>query len=566
MRFEYQTPLDRGYYSAGNFWPDESPKLEEPVIPIKEIGTTIVEKDPRTGANIVQNAQAAIRAGTGNMQIVMTTPSTAAIGGRPKAYGKEVREALKEITKANEVVISGIEMPTSSISNLSGFNPQTGNMSEEKRQQDMEEVRDAIKFAADVAGGGGVDIWSQEFPRSIFDARWNRTDKKWKENFEAYPEEEKHAVKHLVDTRDGRIIQEIRMSQKISQPQWLQAEKSYVDNNGNKIKKDDFVDYDGNKITMDKRVPKYNEETNRFEIREVGWEYFKDEAKKMNDEMRENAKKEGKSVDPKKLVTPEQAFLKGTLQAQIGIAEGYADYYNRNTDDLFEQRNAIKGQLKIKNVEDRQPIRLARDTYLTDEDLNNENLRLRLNEMDKLIEQNKELSVSQLMQAEDLRRRMDYIETAEEYAKKKAIESYAELGVFAMDESKARNTVKPLYVGPELGWPQQWGGHPEEFTELIKSARKEMVNRLTQPKVQGGREMGRKEAEKLSEKHVKGLLDTGHMGMWLNHFKRKEGESEDRRLKRFEKWYLDQTEKLAKEGVVGSVYLPFLFLQILLIQ
>ena len=40
------------------------------------------------------------------------------------------------------------------------------------RDKDGREVRYAVKFAADVAGGGGVDVWSQEFQRNIFDAKF----------------------------------------------------------------------------------------------------------------------------------------------------------------------------------------------------------------------------------------------------------------------------------------------------------------------------------------------------------------------------------------------------------
>ena len=159
------TPMERGYYEP----PKDSVSIEEPIVSISSIGQTVPEKDPRTGAHIIQTTQAAIRAGASRIQWVQTTPSTNPIGGRVKSYGKDAREALRELIKVNEVQVAGWEMPTSSITNLSGYNPQSGNISEEKRHEDMNEVRDAIRFVGEVSNGGGVDIWSQEFPRTMFD-------------------------------------------------------------------------------------------------------------------------------------------------------------------------------------------------------------------------------------------------------------------------------------------------------------------------------------------------------------------------------------------------------------
>ena len=89
----YQSPMDRQYYAPQSFDdPGASmsgpavPNIEDPLIPLNELGETVVEKDPRTGANILQNVTAAIRAGAGNIQLTMSTPPDQAIGGRSKAY------------------------------------------------------------------------------------------------------------------------------------------------------------------------------------------------------------------------------------------------------------------------------------------------------------------------------------------------------------------------------------------------------------------------------------------------------------------------------------------------
>ncbi|MBI5880848.1 hypothetical protein HZB90_01830 [archaeon] len=272
------SPMDREYYSSS-----EKPKLEKPIIPINELGVTVPEKDPVTGGNILQNIEANIRQGASTMQLVMNVSHMNQIGGRPKAYGKEVRESIRELIRANNVKIEGLEMPTSSMSNLSGFDPQRFNISEQKRQQDLQEVKDAIKFIADVAGGGGVDIWSQEFTRNISDAPWNVTGNH-AGKFEAYKEEEKYGTEFLVDKRTGHVMQELRHSSDIYEPVYSKAEKDRdgEDRAGNpvKIRAGDWIDMDGkwinpfNKEELLHRVPDWDDVNKKFKTAPVKWEHI----------------------------------------------------------------------------------------------------------------------------------------------------------------------------------------------------------------------------------------------------------------------------------------------------
>ena len=111
---EYYHPLERGEEFLA---PEEEPQVEKPILPISQIGATVPEHDP-VFKNMVQTVQANIRRGMGTMQIVLQTPPESAIGGRPKAYGKEIREAIKEVIKANEVKIKGVELPTQMVEHL----------------------------------------------------------------------------------------------------------------------------------------------------------------------------------------------------------------------------------------------------------------------------------------------------------------------------------------------------------------------------------------------------------------------------------------------------------------
>ncbi len=566
FRTGYYIPMDRGYYTEAMM--EGEPKLEEPIIPIHELGQTVPERDPRTGANILQTTEAAIKAGTGSIQFVLTTPPDAAIGGRPKAYGKEVREAIRELAKANEVMISGVELPTA-ISNLSGYNAQTGTISDEQRYRDLNEVRDAIRFMADISGGGAVDIVSMEFPRTIFDATWNKEVKPGVTEFIAYPEESQKAVKHLVDDRTGRIIQEIRLNQEVPYPEWNRyiGEEPYMDEKGNTVNTGDYIDYENNKVERAKRVPRLNEQ-GEMEIIARRWEDFKQEAEEIN---REEEQRLGRVLRPEERKTVQEAFMYATTESQESIARGWALLYGGNIKREIEQLEKLKKARKLyerieKNLSEEEKWKIMRETgsivpnivpseYKTPTEILDDAMRrVRID-----IDSHREMARGQLQQAEEAAILRRHITTAEKYAKAKSTEGYALAGIYAMDEThKNPNVKRDVSIGPEIGWPGTWGGHPTEFVELVKTARDQMADLLSQKEIYGKpnphfRGMAREEAELEAKKHIKGLFDTAHMAMWYNHFRREPGESEEQRLQSFRKWYLEQVDYLTQQDVVGSI-------------
>ncbi len=550
----YYTPMDREYHSP----PVEGPRMEKPIIPINELGVTVVEKDPMTGGNIIQNVDAAIRQGASKMQLVFNQSSHQAIGGRPKAYGKEVRENIRELTRVNDVMIEGVEMPTSSMSNLSGFDPQRFNISEQKRQQDLREVKDAIKFLADTAGGGGVDIWSQEFTRNIVDAPWNQKGK-WAGQFEAYEAEDKFATEYLVDKRTGQVMQEVRHSSDIYEPVYdvAQEDREGFDRKGNKvqIKKGDWVDMDGRWINpMDKeellhRVPKWDNVNKKFETRRVGWEEIVDRNQNFNERY-------GTQYDP-----GEYAF-RLQLENKWIQARGHSLFYTTRYNEERKSLEALKKALKYyEKLEDTMPEEEQWKIMQEDPSLRGMFIPPTYKKPTEIIKQNieqtehhlkhvHEASAASDAQADEVVRTMDEVVSLKKYAKEKAVESYAEAGISALDETRHNRKVeRPIHVGPEIGWPTGYGGHPEEFIELIKESRKEMAKRLVKE-----RGFSMSEADETAKKHLKGCFDTSHVGMWLDHFKKEHPqESEEHRRARFNKWYMDMVKKMHEEGVIGSV-------------
>ncbi len=467
-------------------------KLEDPIIPISELGVTVPETD-RTGkfASIVQNVQAAIRRGTGKLQLVMTEPHTNVVGGRFKGHGREVREAIKEVLLANDAELVGIELPTS-LNNLSGLDQQKGVFSEEIRQKHLQEVRDAIKFASDIGQGGEIDIVSFEFPRTVFDAKWNR-EGKWKGVF-SVPEEEKRSNIQFVDGTSGKVQQLDRDN--LPPPQGLEGEgkpwkwKEYEEL-AEEIKKNP------GKYAQYKDILGNNKEDWAFDLLKDSF-YGKTERQAKRQEL----------------------------------------YHKMEAKKLEHNANAMKQRLVAKFGTDNE-----KSWDKNDEEYKEYKFHSDFAEQERI--QAKEYA-SKVKQEEKMIKELRPLST---YAKENSIKSYAEAGIWAMDEThNSKHIKRPIAVGPEIGWPHAYGGHPEEFIELIKSARRKMAEDLI-----AKRGYTIEQANEQAKMHIKGTFDTGHMGMWLEKFRPEL--PWDKRVKEFNKWYMDYAKKLADSGTVGGIQL-----------
>ncbi len=550
FRTAYYGPMDREYHEAATEAPAPV-SVEEPIFPISQLGETVPEHDP-TGRfkNIIQTTQAAIRGGAGTVQIVLMTPPESAIGGRPKAYGKEVRETLKEVALASQVNIAGVELPTG-LNNLAGFDYQNLVFSDEKRKQSLDEVKDAIKFAADIGRGGGVDIVSWEFPRGINEAPWQKTDPLSAKKFEQVGEQR---IGWLVDRRTGRTVQ---------------------------FRKDEIqhLPYDP-KDFKELEPPKPGE---KIPLQKFKWEDFQrwqDHATKQiqqgvdpdtgepltqeKKQLYEQRIKEGKPP-----ITAEELYVSKQLQGQIRSLKGWESYYSIQAEEMNERIERIKQGLEPDTGRPMPPEK-------------REQVEKKM--LPRLQDRYQDFIHSargQAQQAAELEERRENLKPIEDYALWRSTRTYAEAGIEAMktyEQGRAKGTVtKPLYVGPEIGWPGYYGSHPDEFIKLVKKSREEMINLLTNPMVKvpdpiAGEKwvqnpyrdptIGKDQAKELADKHIKGLFDTSHMGMWLAHFKPldkdpKTGrpETEDARIGRFKKWYLDEVKKIADAGVVGGIQL-----------
>jgi len=464
----YSTPMDQDYHGTFKQADKRSDVEGEPIFPIHMIGTTVPENDP-TGRNknIVEGVDAAFRGGAGNIQLVMQVPGqTSGMGGGPKAYGEEVREAIREVQRASGGKITGIELPTQ-INNLSGFTQQ--GFSEEQRQTALDEVRDSIKFVGDIAGGGGVDIVSWEFPRNFEDADWWKKDTPFKQRGEE---------QILIVNRDtGQLAAPFKKDQ------------------------DQFMNIDP---TTFKETPN---KTHRWE-----WGDFQNWSKK-----------EGKD--------PGVLWIQHRVDTQLNRLKG-------------EESRAV-----YRNQEIDQRLRLLKQRgELNEEEKKEKDILTGVHEGAQ-----QELQAIQ-EQKRELEEEKGRYKPVDEFALNKSTDSYAQAGIWALQETEKNEYVRKgkgeVHVGPEMGWPQYYGSHPTEWVNLILESRRKMADRLVEED-----SYSESEAKKLAKEHIKGMVDTSHLGMWFQSFK--PSLPWDERITQFKKWYKGQMEYLAEQNkehdIIGGI-------------
>ncbi len=586
---DYYTPMDRGY--LGNNVKDISPdaNIEQPIVPIKELGQSVTEG--RQFGTLIQSSTAAIRAGAGQIEL---QPGMGG-GEEPlgvESYGKDAREALRELAKVNEITFSSVHTPPQ-IGNMSGFNPQQGGFSDEYRKKEIEEVRAAILFAAETTQGGAVVVHTGEFQRPMFDAPWNK-----QEQFKSYEEEPERAIKPLVDIRTGKTIQEVRMNQLVPRAVWNRYEEGnefwekhngqpHPDDKGNIVKPGDYIDYEGRVVVRAKRVPVYDEENNTFLVHREKWGDLVKEAEDRNEEKEREL---GRPLTQEETITPEEAFLHATTETQEAIARGWAGNYGSHARNYFRSIQKYKEALEFyKKLEGKIPKEELWKIERQHEEFGLQRIGLvpfeskrpteiikdALRDAREGFASVKEMVTGQLQSAEDQKILREHAVSASKYAIRQSMKSYAEAGIEAMQQSDNNpHAQRDIFVAPENIFPDMgYGSHPEELRELVQNARKKMLQYLTEKQIEdpAGRTgenghirmvdnpyytgMDKKQAEKEARDHIKATLDTQHMGMWFNNFKQEPGETRQLRKKRFDKWYLQEVEKLSKEDIVGNIHL-----------
>ncbi len=580
----YMMPMDREY---GKSTPSDN-STNDVGVGAGDIGLSLgLGPTPNVSA-----VSAKMRAGVKTAELTfMGAGKGSGQGHTPEYYGKLQRQALREMQEANEYNFT--THASVGVYGLAGMDQQ-GNFSKQNKNMAINEIKRAIEFAADVGQGGPVVVHTGEFQRPLVDSPWNEKGE-FADKFKMYDEEKERAAYRVIDSRTGGLIQEARKNKKVARPVWNTSEEGteYVDFDGRKkvaqssFDKDGrviYMDFFGNRINDEDRVPQFNREKGKFEVRQLGWEDLQKEAEQMTLRAKEVWKnwksgkiseeefnnsywirfKDMKSEDEIK-VRPEEAYIISTFETNAANSRGWAHYYGGSFDEHVENINKLKKAHEFyKKIEDEtdeeEKWKLKKefgkqfgDLLPAETKYPSEIIKKLIRDEERQIKQSQEASASQWAQAAEAVETIRHVESAESYALKEAYDAYAEAGITAMMNSdkleKQGKLKKPVSVAMENLFPESYGAHPDELITLVEGSRERMKNMLVQ------RGMSEKQAEKETKEHINATFDTGHLNMWRKYWQSDPKKSLEENDKEFDKWALKKVEKLAEKGIVGHLHL-----------
>lgn len=603
---QYAHPMDREYGrpSGGDT------STNDIGVGVKDIGFSL-------GLGPVQNVQAlAARMRPGMKKLELTFMGMGkgnAQAHTPGMYGSKQRQALKELQAANKFDFT--THASVGIMGLAGMD-QRGNFSKEHRERAIDEIKNAIDFAADVTGGGPIVVHSGEFIRPIADADWNQKGP-WKDKFHFYGGEEKDVVYRVVDNRTGETLTGIPKSRKVSRPVWNRYEQenerfwkkekgqAYKDEKNNIVKHGDFIDYEGNKvISYNDRVPRFNFHTGEFEVQQIDWKKLQDEAQEMsrqaqgefqrfasysdeelerNNDFQESiwrerikAIREGRG-DKATLLTihPEEAAIVAALETNAAQDKGWAFRYSQEFDTAIKKIDHNKDEIQKaqslleharkqgvpKHILEQMQREAGREVSPQ------EGLALLQREVQQQVDtKNQEIdharramkeynqtSSAASARAEETKERMRYIQSAPSYALQQSYEAYADAAVTAMRESRHLEQKGQLKRPLALAVENLF---PESYgahpDELINLVEKSRDAMVRRLTKEG---MDQAEAVEKARQHLFATFDTAHCNMWWKYWKGDENKTMAQNKEEFDKWMLSKVEEMAKKKIVGHLHL-----------
>ena len=595
LMVSYDNAMDPGSYGQGD---GENGAAEPPPnvdLGIQDIGMSV---PMGISAQNISGIYAKIRAGAGNIEIGF--PGT--IRGQrqqqtPGMYGKEHRQAIRELGAINEVNFT--THASYGIMGLSGFtgdNPYNVWFQKEYKKQAVDEIKRAIEFARDTAGGGSVVVHTGEVERPIADQPWAKEHGKF--IFKQYEDEFETSRVRVVDDRTGQVTQ-VRKNMRVYRPKWLKADHDYegVDTKGNtiSIKKGDYIDYTDKKIPDEDifnpekgRVPMYDQNSGRFTDEPYNWERMKQEAKERNEWKARQLDKKVEDLTDDERVDVDEIHVRSSMETQEGHSRGWSMQYGVDTYRHIENIKKLEKALEFYTELDSQipekekwkiqqmvpssmreyvggliPPDAKDPVAVLERALKTEKHNLLFS---------RQASDSQLLQAEDNAEQQQHMVSAHKYAVKEAVKGYAEAGIHAMDCTI--DDKRPVTITMENIFPERYGGHPQELKELIQKARVEMVKRLTDPEIldpsgikEGDngqvrtinnpwfRGISKEQAQEEAEEHIKATLDTGHLNVWRKYWQEDPKKTKEQNDGDFKKWMLNEVEDLAKNKMIGNVHL-----------
>ncbi|MBI4739820.1 hypothetical protein HY772_09895 [Candidatus Woesearchaeota archaeon] len=584
----YAHSMDRAYFVNEQNSQEVIPEgKKKPVVGVKDIGMTVID-GPNAG-RFSQSITAALRSGASRLELQPIPAGGGSSGGDVDEYGYEERQEIKDLAKINEVELTSVHVHHSTVANLSGMSRE--GFSEHQRYTIIDEVKRHIDFAADAIDGGSIVVHTAEFPRAIGESR--HIDKRY---FEGFPGEEKERIHSLINPQTGQIVN-IREDQEVWVPVPEKDEKGRIkwltDEQGRPVVDEFWRTHPAHthKFNEDGTLkPEYAADSKLFYIPTLKYDLqgnirTEKQSFKLFKEQEENRGKDEREVLKDFFLRQQQAEITSAL----GQARQFEVYYYKGIERrkrLMEALDYWKQREKDYPPEEKWRLRrqladhLPPDIVVPEEKSVTEYLTDLLNDNTRELSYGRETSTSGRTRARMIQDMIQKVQFLEDYAVKKSANSLAELGAYAMKITDEKQPKKDIYITPENMLPEMgWGTHPRELLELITTAREKMIERLTSPEIpdpsgklgDDGKPlmvksndylpgMTKEQAKQEAETHIKATLDTSHLGQWYKHFKyevdpRTGGkESEESRLKRFHKWYMEEVENLSKHNVVGNIH------------
>lgn len=418
--------------------------------------------------------------------------------GTPEDFGKEERESFRQLAKINDVELS-VHVTPQGVPNVSGFDGRKG-FSPELKEQLLTEVKSSVDFAADVAQGGAVVVHIGEFPRPLGEIA-SKGGKKFSSLYNS-EEEQKTREYRIVDDRTGDIVASVN-----DDSPYFQAER---DSQGNvKLKEGQIV---AKQVTFKEfRETEEFQKKYKFDVAET------EKAAKAFVELQLEH-----SIDNVKGQAAEGEYWYGTEKRQLEEIQKKKENYEKLRDSVPEEdRWKIGKEMEeLKQIQETIPF------------------------LKKRMESG--LRTAEYARGQELnaKERIEHLATITDYGSKQSADNFATMAMYAYDKEKQMGLDRPLFIAPENYLPEQYGGHPEEYKQLIQDSRKQMAERLQK------KGMDEDEAKKVAKEHIKGTFDTGHANMWRKYFR-----EDDPDGTKFDKWLVDQVGKMAEDGVIGHVHL-----------
>jgi len=401
--------MAEGYYNAM-----DNETYSDYGIPANSIGvTTAPMKDQ------LDELKAKIRAGFSKIELGFSGAGKG-FGERltPGSYGSEEREALRELSKVNDIELT--THASFNIGPVSGIGER--GYSDEQRKASVDEIKRAVDFAAEVAEGGAVVLHTGEFQRPIMEAGLSEEERKQirfgekKALFEEHEDAINKAMVSVINKETGQFEMNgyIDMDRDFYEPKMKRLNGDLVVDPHTEPGDDEY----GHHEPGDPKMDKYS------------WKDILERAHKHNAVKREEGM-------PDRDLTPAEFFHVKQMNDKLLQLRGNISYYKQiaqGRDDIGIIQSIAQMTGEARKMEDQ----IRRGDII------------------------------------------DTQKYALEKASKSLAD--LGMHAIAQQEKRERETGKKfkrdLYIAPENVFPESYGAHPEELTRIIKEGRKALKQEL----------------------------------------------------------------------------------------